>query len=86
MTKAEKTGEHQVTFRFDVKGNRELPVIVGELPIPPKHFWEGSAANGEPRDLGKSSLEVPLWLGPLPHQGGRRRPLDYLRARQGLVG
>ncbi len=28
----------------------------------------------------------PLGLGPLPHQGGRCRPLDQLRARQGLVG
>ena len=64
VTKAEKTGENQVTFRFDVKGNRELPVIVGELPILPKHFWEGTAANGEPRDLGKSTLEVPLGSGP----------------------
>ena len=64
VTKAEKTGERQVTFRFDVKGNRELPVIVGELPILPKHFWEGTGANGEPRDLGKSTLEVPLGSGP----------------------
>jgi microcin C transport system substrate-binding protein len=64
VAKAEKTGEHQVTFVFDLKGNRELPVIVGELPVLPKHFWEGMAANGEPRDLGKSTLEVPLGSGP----------------------
>ena len=64
VTKAEKTGAHQVTFVFDVKGNRELPVIVGELPVLPKHFWEGTAANGEPRDLGKSTLEVPVGSGP----------------------
>ena len=64
MAKAEKTGEHQVTFRFDVKGNRELPMIVGELPVLPKHYWEGNGANGEPRDLGKSTLEIPLGSGP----------------------
>ncbi|MCK5550837.1 MAG: ABC transporter substrate-binding protein, partial [Hyphomicrobiaceae bacterium] len=29
VVKAEKTGEREVTFTFDVKGNRELPHIVG---------------------------------------------------------
>ncbi len=64
VVKAEKSGDGRVTFTFDVKGNRELPMIVGELPILPKHFWEGKSANGEPRDLGKSSLEIPLGSGP----------------------
>ena len=64
VTKAEKTGDRQVTFLFNVTGNRELPVIVGELPIVPKHYWEGTGANGEPRDLGKSTLEIPLGSGP----------------------
>jgi len=64
VTRAEKTGDHQVTFIFAVKGNRELPVIIGELPILPKHFWEAAAGNGEPRDLSKSTLEVPLGSGP----------------------
>ena len=39
-------------------------MIVGELPVLPKHYWEGTGANGEPRDLGKSTLEVPLGSGP----------------------
>ena len=64
VVKAEKSGENRVTFSFDVKGNRELPMIIGELPIVPKHFWEGMGANGERRDLGKSSLEIPLGSGP----------------------
>lgn len=64
VAKAEKTGEHQVTFHFDVKGNRELPVIIGDLPVLPKHFYEGVGTNGEPRDLSKSSLEIPLGSGP----------------------
>jgi microcin C transport system substrate-binding protein len=64
VLRAEKTGDRQVTFLFNVKGNRELPVIVGELPILPKHFWEGTGASGEPRDLGKSTLEIPLGSGP----------------------
>jgi microcin C transport system substrate-binding protein len=61
---AQKVGEHRVKFEFDVKGNRELPLIVGELPVLPKHYWEANGANGEPRDLSKSTLEMPLGSGP----------------------
>lgn len=64
VTSAEKTGDRQVTFRFDMKGNRELPQILGQLYVLPKHFWEGAQANGERRDITKSSLEVPLGSGP----------------------
>jgi microcin C transport system substrate-binding protein len=64
VIKAEKTEGNGVTFSFNVNGNRELPMIVGELPILPKHYWEGSDANGEQRDLIKTSLEVPLGSGP----------------------
>jgi microcin C transport system substrate-binding protein len=64
VTGAEKVGDHQVRFVFDVKGNRELPLIVGQLPILPKHFWESAGPSGEQRDLSKSTLEVPLGSGP----------------------
>jgi microcin C transport system substrate-binding protein len=64
VTEAEKNGDHEVTFRFDVKGNRELPMIICELPILPRHYWQGTGANGEPRDLGKSTLEIPVGSGP----------------------
>lgn len=64
VVKAEKTGENEVTFTFDIKGNRELPQILGQLPVLPKHYWEGTGANGEPRDLSKSTLEIPLGSGP----------------------
>ena len=64
VSKAEKTGDRQVTFTFSVKGNRELPTIIGDLPVLPKHFHEGVGANGEPRDLSKSTLEIPLGSGP----------------------
>lgn len=64
VVKAERIGERQVRFEFDVKGNRELPLIIGQLPILPKHFWEATGANGEPRDLSKSTLEIPLGSGP----------------------
>lgn len=61
----EKTGDREVTFRFDVKNNRELPQIVGQMVyILPKHFWEGTDRHGNKRDLSKSTLEVPLGSGP----------------------
>ena len=69
VVKAEKTGDRQVTFPFDVKGNRELPMIIGELPILPKHYWEGTGANGEPRDLAQVDAGDSAGLGPLSHQG-----------------
>jgi microcin C transport system substrate-binding protein len=64
VVKAEKTGDHEVTFTFDVKGNRELPLIVSELNVLPEHYWKSSDANGKPRDITKSTLEPPLGSGP----------------------
>ena len=31
VTSVEKTGDHEVTFTFSEKGNRELPLITGQL-------------------------------------------------------
>ena len=63
VVKAEKTGDHAVTFTFDSKGNRELPMIVGELSVLPKHFWDGKTASGDARDLDKTTVEPPLGNG-----------------------
>lgn len=63
VTKAEKTGERDVTFTFDKAGNRELPQIVGQFPILPKHWWEGKDANGKERKINETTLEVPLGSG-----------------------
>ncbi|MFV2093493.1 MAG: extracellular solute-binding protein, partial [Hyphomicrobiales bacterium] len=62
--KVEKTGEREVTFRFDQKGNRELPQITGQLFILPKHYWTGKDAQGKQRDFMASTLEPPLGSGP----------------------
>jgi microcin C transport system substrate-binding protein len=64
VTKAEQTGEHEVTFTFDAPGNHELPQIVGELAVIPKHWWEGTDGNGKKRDIGETTLEAPLGSGP----------------------
>ena len=64
VTKADKSGERDVTFTFDRPGNRELPQIVGQLPVLPKHWWEGADAKGKKRDVTQTSLEPPLGSGP----------------------
>ncbi len=60
----EKTGDHEVTFTFDEAGNRELPHITGQLYILPKHFWEGTDAEGNARDFFSPTLEPPMGSGP----------------------
>ena len=64
VTKVEKTGDHEVTFRFDAPGNRELPQIVGETQVMPKHWWEGTDSAGKKRDITATTLEPPLGSGP----------------------
>lgn len=64
VVRAEKTGPREVTFYFDKKNNRELPFITAELFVLPKHYWTGTGKDGKPRDLAKSTLEVPLGSGP----------------------
>lgn len=64
VAKLEKTGDHEITFVFDAPGNRELPQIVGQLLILPKHWWEGTDKNGKKRDIGVTTLEPPLGSGP----------------------
>ena len=61
---AEATGDREVTFTFDETGNRELPHIVGQLLILPKHYWEGTDARGAARDISRGTLEPPLGSGP----------------------
>ncbi len=47
----------RVLFKFKHTNNRELPLILGQLPVLPKHWW----AN---RDFTKGNLEFPLGSGP----------------------
>lgn len=63
VIKAEKTGDHQVTFTFDAKGNRELPMIVSEISVVAKHYWEGKDKSGRQRDLSLTTVEPPLGSG-----------------------
>ncbi len=64
VVKAEKVGDQDVKFTFDQPGNRELPVIVGQLMVLPKHWWEGTDKDGKKRDISATTLEPPLGSGP----------------------
>jgi len=64
IIKAEKVGDRDVKFTFDGPGNRELPVIIGQLNVLPKHWWEGTDAQGKKRDITATTLEIPLGSGP----------------------
>jgi microcin C transport system substrate-binding protein len=63
VTKAEKTGDREITFTFDQPGNRELPQIIGQINVLAKHWWEGKDAQGRQRDVSQTTLEVPLGNG-----------------------
>ncbi len=63
VTKAEMTGEREITFTFDAPGNRELPQIVGQFGVLPKHWWEGTDASGKKRDISATTMEAPLGSG-----------------------
>jgi len=63
IAKAEQTGENEVTFTFSQKGNRELPLITGQMPVLPKHWWTGKDTQGRQRDIKETTLETPLGSG-----------------------
>ncbi|KFX69380.1 hypothetical protein TMS3_0113200 [Pseudomonas taeanensis MS-3] len=57
VDKVEVESPLKVRFIFKHAGNRELPLILGQLPVLPKHWWAE-------RDFSKSNLEIPLGSGP----------------------
>jgi microcin C transport system substrate-binding protein len=57
VLKAEKTGDRKVLFSFRDNTNKELPLIVGQLPVLPSKWWAT-------RDFEKVSLEPALGSGP----------------------
>ena len=77
VASVEKTGERSVKFTFKPGENRELPLIVGQLVVLPKHYWAG-------KSFGDTTLVPPLGSGPYKIDGfeaGRwvryRRVDDY---------
>ena len=64
ITKLEQTGDYDITFHFDQPGNREMPQIVGQINVLPKHWWEGADNAGNKRDITATTLVPPLGSGP----------------------
>lgn len=56
VLKAEKVGDRKVRFTFRDDTNKELPLIIGQLPVLPAKWWAT-------RDFEKVSLEIPLGSG-----------------------
>jgi microcin C transport system substrate-binding protein len=50
-------GPRRVRFNFRTTQNRELPLVVGGLPVLPKHFFDG-------RDFTKPLTDAPVGSGP----------------------
>jgi len=66
---------HRVKFIFKVKGNGELPLIVGQMPLFPKHYWAD-------KDFSKTTLVPPLGSGPYKVkkiEAGRRIVLERVK-------
>ncbi|MBU6281051.1 extracellular solute-binding protein [bacterium] len=57
VAKAEKLSDRVVRFTFKPGQNRELPLILGQLVVLPKHWWAT-------REFDKTTLEPPLGSGP----------------------
>ncbi len=57
VAKVEKLDERRVKFSFAPGENRELPLIVGQMPVLSKKYWQN-------RDFSATTLEVPVGSGP----------------------
>ena len=69
------TGDDTVRFNFKVANNRELPLIIGQMPIFPKHYWEA-----EENDFTSTSLTP--FIGSGPYKFGTinaGRSIEYVR-------
>ena len=57
VAKVEQTGERKVRFTFDASGDREMPLILGLMPVLPKHLLNGETFE-------KTTLVPPIGSGP----------------------
>ena len=57
VAKAERLSDHAVRFTFDASGDREMPLILGLLPVLPRHLID-------PKTFDETSLEAPIGSGP----------------------
>jgi microcin C transport system substrate-binding protein len=54
--------QYRIKFGFGGKINRELPLILGELPVLPEHYWKN-------KDFSATTLDIPMGSGPYKIEG-----------------
>jgi len=57
VSKAERLSDHDVRFTFDAGGDREIPLILGLMPVLPKHLIDAETFDS-------TTLEAPVGSGP----------------------
>ncbi len=58
VARAETNGAYEITFYFDPEqADRELPLIIGLMPVLPKHIYES-------RDIQNTTPHIPIGSGP----------------------
>ena len=75
VTKVEQEGDHGVRFYFKSAKNRELPQILGQMPVLSKAYWSD-------RDFAKTTLTPPVGSGPYKIQSlDPGRSITYSRVK-----
>lgn len=57
VDRVEILGPHEVRFHFTGPENRELPLIIGQMPVLSRAWWQG-------REFDRTSMDAPLGSGP----------------------
>jgi len=75
VVRAEQAGERRVKFSFDTRNNRELPLIVGQMPVLSKRYWSEHGFE-------ETTLDPPLGSGPYRVESVEPgRSITYRRVR-----
>lgn len=84
ISKVTIEGSHRIRFDFGVAENRELPLILGQMPILPAHYWQDREFTGD-------GLKIPVGSGPYriaSYEAGRsltyQRVEDYWAEELGV--
>ena len=86
VVKAEKAGERDVVFTFDLPGNRELPQIVGQILGFAQALVGGHRRQRQQARYRRHDARSAAGLGPLPDQRFFAGAQHRLSARDRLLG
>ena len=81
VLRAERVGDGDVRFVFDMPGNRELPLIVGQLTVLPRHWWTSSRClRGKARRNRKQRSSLLSDRGPTESARSKRESPSSMNA------